>query len=407
MIGFCFRFLAVVLAVVGSAAALPAKVESPPANYWVFEGEVFSKDLRLSTLADEDLIFSGSMAIPVFAPRASGDLEAGERFFDAAKEFEFTLDRFHLLEYQGFQSDGWQWIDLVPGADGEDDQLFMLFPVYGSLLGDSGWQVSWAQFGIRLERGTITPTADWLNWGRALDWKSGWFRLFLSPESGNDEALIEGLLNSFQPAGEPVAPEQQIAELQAVIANMAQRLISVEQENARLSSALAAEQQRVAGMTRTLDRMFEEREAWQDERERLKANQLAEDDEWRQREAEWQVALALKEESFLAIRDEREHAELAVQDLTLALSRMEQERDNLQDLIERWQTSGKGNAARENPPVLPEDNKGKEFRIISDEVTWEYLDESPSSDQRIRLNTDADEPTERVVPRRRGPRGRL
>lgn len=389
--------------------ALVAAGADAPARYWVFEGEVLSQDVRLATLADDDLVFAGSFAVSVYAPRSTDEIERGERFLQAAEAFEFTLDRFHVLAYQGYQRDDWQWFDIIPGADGEDDSLLMLFPAYGSVLGDSEWQVSWVQIGMQLEPGSISGSATWLNWTLPLRWKNGWFRLFLEPEAGNEQALIEGVLSDFQPAGDPVDPEQRIVEMEAILTEMARRLTSLEQENQRMASSLAAEQQRVAGMTRTLDRMMEEREHWNAERDRILAVSKSEDHDWKQRQAEWEVALALKEERYQAVVDERAQADQSSQDLAAQLQRLQQEHQDLQGVIERWRAGEKQNRETTGAPTETTTGAAEElgFRFILDEQSWEYLDAPTEAVRQLQQSNDSGDNLERVIPRRRGPRGRL
>ncbi len=393
---------------------------------WVFEGRIWQMDPELEAAYGSDAIFSGSLQTSIFEPYATGDLAGGESFEGGILGAELTLDRNHLVLLEGIQAEGWPIVDLRPGI--ETDALVFIVPLQTLVAADE-WQVVWLELGLHGSGGQLLPAGTaWPDWTAEFDWDWAWFRLSFSAPDVEERRVIEGGLDVFAAVEEALTPELELERMRLLLADLALDLDERDLQILDLRNQLATADERIAGLNRTLDRVWEDQDRLRAERDRLlEVMPLGDDEAWQQRLAEKEAELALLDESYRSLQEDFEQLRYAYQDADGERRRLRYETESLRDALEQERSirrmaqdrQGLGGLSDQRGLSETENQENPSFRIVEHPLVIQPVDGSATSDsvqveERSGLPTVEDESSayeeshgfRRALQRRRGPRSR-
>lgn len=396
---------------------------------WVFEGQVWEMDSKLEPSLGSTPVFSGSFELSVFEPYLAANPAGGEFFEGGLFHAEITLDRNHLVLLEGFQREGWPIVDLRPGE--EADGIVFIVPMR-SIEEQSGYELVWLELGLHGPAGEMLSHAgDWPDWESALSWEWGWFRLSFQSNSNDERIEILGDLSVFAFSPPELDPEEELERMHGLLAELALGLDDRDAVIADLNEQLALANERIAGLNRTLDRVWGEQDQLRAERDRLLTLSPSEDDEiWLQRIAEKEAEIAMLDEAYQYLQDDYDRLQYAFEDADIERRRLRSEIEGLRDALEqernlrrRAESVRAGGVSPSSQPTDEEPNPA--FRIVehpiqlrqvgrSEPVSVDQIEVRDQQSARVgasnQVRSVADEEDSRdirqALQRRRGPRGR-
>lgn len=387
---------------------------------WVFEGRIWQMDPQLEAVYGADAVFSGSLQTALFEPYATGDLVDGESFEGGVSGAELTLDRNHRVLAQAFQGESWPIVDLRPGED--TDALVFIVPLRTTIAEDE-WQLVWLEIGLHGDAGALLPGgADWPDWQAGLDWEWAWFRLSFVASDSDERALIEGGLDLFAASAEELDLETELERFRLLVADLATEVDDRDLQIVELEAELADAHERIAGLNRTLDRVWEEQDRLRAERDRLEeVKPLGDEEAWQQRLAEKEAEIALLDEAHRNLQEDFELLQYAYQDADTERRRLRTETEGLRDALEQERLVRLASERHRDVGFVPDSYTPEEnpnFRIVEHPLQLRPVGSAGDSEP-MRLEAEArpsvvepevdaleSDGMRSALQRRRGPRSR-
>lgn len=391
---------------------------------WVFEGQIWEIDTELESFFGADAVFSGSFELSLFEPYLADDPAGGQYFEGGVEEAEITLDRNHRALLKGIQGDGWPIVDLRVGSEA-DSVVFIIPLVAASADTDPG--LVWLEMGLHGQLGSLFENpSEWPDWESEFAWDWGWFRLSFDSGQTGQRRVLEGGLDVFAMSVGELSAEARLELMSEVVSELALDLDERDSLIVDLRGQLAAAEERIAGLNRTLDRVWSEQDRLRAERDRLlEVSPVGDEELWIQRLAEKEAQLALLDEAHQHLQVDYERLQYAFEDADSERRRLRGEVEGLRDALEQERTLRRAAISNRTIPSHAEPDRDQTssaaFRIVehpvqlravgsSDPVSVDQLESHTAQDRSadLRPDPDQDEPRDirQTMQRRRGPRGR-
>lgn len=296
------------------ACALGEGAETAGAEEWFVEGLVETVDEELRSLVEAGWRMEGSFGLRLLEMAPVGESGGGSgRLAGGIEAGAFVLEEYYEAQWRGRQRAGLAEVSYEEGGgfgESAGDLMSWSIPVSGEL-GDGAWEATWLQVWLWDEDGELLWQRPPVISPYGLAWESGWFRLRLLGQAG-EEADVEGQLRVFDPlAGGEIPPEED--RLRAKVGDLAELLRSRDRTVESMGAELEKLREQLAGAGRMVDRLAVEREQMESAAERLEEQLMATEPAGRQKLAALEAEKALLEEAVVRERREREEAEAALE----------------------------------------------------------------------------------------------